>query len=90
MVGLGNTPIGDAGWALPVGLDIYAVTAFRKKKDVPFALGLMAATNLTYHVADMTGAGMRVVDGKEHPSVWLIAVAVIVVVAIVWRIHRLL
>ncbi|WP_329564557.1 coiled-coil domain-containing protein [Streptomyces uncialis] len=91
MVGLGKTPIGDAGWALPVGLDIYAVTAFRMKRDVPYALGLMAATNLTYHAADMTGLGMEVdAKGKEHPSVWLISVAVIVVVAIVWRIHRLL
>jgi hypothetical protein len=91
LVGLGKTPIGDAGWALPVGLDIYAVTAFRKKKDVPFALGLMAATNLTYHAADMTGVGIEVgADGAKHPSVWLISVAVIVVVAIVWRIHRLL
>ncbi|KPC70489.1 hypothetical protein ADL27_53490, partial [Streptomyces sp. NRRL F-6602] len=24
LVGLGDTPIGDAGWALPVGLDVYA------------------------------------------------------------------
>jgi hypothetical protein len=90
LVGLGDTPVGDAGWALPLGLDVYAITAFRAKKDVPFALGLMAATNVTYHVADMTGAGMHVVGGKAHPSVALIVVAVIVVVAIVWRIHRLL
>ncbi|WP_455355967.1 hypothetical protein [Streptomyces sp. SYSU K217416] len=90
MVGLGDTPIGDAGWALPLGLDVYAVTAFRMKKDVPYALGLMAATNITYHVADMTGTGVTVVDGKQHPSVYLIIVAVLVVVAIVWRVHRLL
>lgn len=90
LVGLGDTPIGDAAWALPVGLDVYAITAFRTKRDVPFALGLMAATNITYHVADMTGAGMNVVDGRAHPSVWLIVVAVIVVIAIVWRVHRLL
>jgi F0F1-type ATP synthase membrane subunit b/b' len=90
MVGLGDTPIGDAGWALPLGLDVYAVTAFRMRKDVPYALGLMAATNITYHVADMTGTGITVVDGKQHPSVYLIIVAVLVVVAIVWRVHRLL
>ncbi|MFD0253698.1 hypothetical protein ACFVGX_22590 [Streptomyces sp. NPDC127113] len=91
MVGLGDTPIGDAGWALPLGLDVYAVTAFRMKKDVPYALGLMAATNITYHVADMTGTGVTVGDdGEKHPSVYLIIVAVLVVVAIVWRVHRLL
>ncbi|WP_323137231.1 hypothetical protein [Streptomyces sp. NBC_01764] len=90
MVGLGNTPFGDLGWAMPVGLDVYAVTAFRMKKDVPYALGLMAATNITYHVADMTGHGVTVVDGKQHPSIGLIVVAVLVVVAIVWRVHRLL
>ncbi|GGO98370.1 hypothetical protein [Wenjunlia tyrosinilytica] len=90
MVGLGNTPLGDMGWALPLGLDVYAVTAFRMKKDVPYALGLMAATNITYHVADMTGHGVTVVHGKQHPSIGLIVVAVLVVVAIVWRVHRLL
>ncbi|MFF9070508.1 hypothetical protein ACF09E_34700 [Streptomyces sp. NPDC014891] len=91
LVGLGRTPLGDAAWALPVGLDIYVVTAFRKKKDVPFALGLMAATNLTYHAADMTGVGIEIgADGAKHPSVWLISVAVLAVVLIVWRIHRLL
>ncbi|UQI49779.1 hypothetical protein M1P56_35855 (plasmid) [Streptomyces sp. HU2014] len=90
MVGLGNTPFGDMGWALPLGLDVYGVTAFRMRKDVPYALGLMAATNITYHVADMTGTGMTVVDGKQHPSIGLIVVAVLVVVAIVWRVHRLL
>ncbi|WP_152626618.1 hypothetical protein [Streptacidiphilus carbonis] len=90
MVGLGNTPIGDAGWALPLGLDVYAITAFRMKKDVPYALGLMAATNITYHVADMTGHGIAVVHGKLQPSIGLIVVAVLVVVAIVWRVHRLL
>ena len=91
MVGLGDTPIGDAGWALPLGLDVYAVTAFRMKKDVPYALGLMAATNITYHVADMTGTGVTVgAHGERHPSVYLIIVAVLVVVAIVWRVHRLL
>lgn len=90
MVGLGSTPFGDLGWAMPVGLDVYAVTAFRMRKDVPYALGLMAATNITYHVADMTGTGVTVVDGKQHPSIGLIVVAVLVVVAIVWRVHRLL
>ncbi|MEU2899594.1 ATP synthase F0 subunit B [Streptomyces sp. NPDC006967] len=90
MVGLGDTPFGDMGWALPLGLDVYAVTAFRMKRDVPYALGLMAATNITYHVADMTGHGVTVVDGKQHPSIGLIVVAVLVVVAIVWRVHRLL
>ncbi|MFF8293625.1 hypothetical protein ACF068_31075 [Streptomyces sp. NPDC016309] len=90
MVGLGDTPFGDLGWAMPVGLDVYAVTAFRMRKDVPYALGLMAATNITYHVADMTGTGVTVVDGKQHPSIGLIVVAVLVVVAIVWRVHRLL
>ncbi|MBX7471263.1 hypothetical protein K1Y80_34965 [Streptomyces sp. MAG02] len=91
MVGLGDTPIGDAGWALPLGLDVYAVTAFRMRKDVPYALGLMAATNITYHVADMTGTGVTVgANGEKHPSVYLIIVAVLVVVAIVWRVHRLL
>lgn len=90
MVGLGDTPMGDAGWALPLGLDVYAVTAFRMRRDVAFALGLMAATNITYHVADRTGMGVRVVHGQVHPNVFLIIVAVIVVVAIVWRVHRLL
>ncbi|KPC86532.1 hypothetical protein ADL27_45210, partial [Streptomyces sp. NRRL F-6602] len=72
-------------------LDVYAVTAFRIKKDVPFALGLMAATNITYHVADMTGAGMIEVPGEDpKPSVWLVTIAVLIVVAIVWRIHELL
>ncbi|MFC7871990.1 hypothetical protein ACFUS2_12690 [[Kitasatospora] papulosa] len=91
MVGLGDTPLGDAGWALPLGLDVYAVTAFRMQRDVLCALGLMAATNITYHVADMTGTGVTVgADGEKHPSVYLIIVAVLVVVAIVWRVHRLL
>ncbi|CAM5374814.1 hypothetical protein SFUMM280S_00920 [Streptomyces fumanus] len=82
MVGLGSTPFGDLGWAMPVGLDVYAVTAFRMRKDVPYALGLMAATNITYHVADMTGTGVTVVDGKQHPSVGLIGLAATLAIAL--------
>ncbi|MFF4647253.1 hypothetical protein [Streptomyces sp. NPDC001389] len=89
LVGLGKTPLGDAGWALPVGLDIYAVIAFRMKRDIPFALGLMGVTNVTFHVADMTGLGIVIKDGERHPTVPLIVIAVLIVVGVVWRIHQL-
>ncbi|MFD9630057.1 coiled-coil domain-containing protein [Streptomyces violascens] len=73
---------------LPVSIDIYAITAFRARKDVRPALSIMAATNLAYHLAERSGVGD---PGGDHRAIlFLTAFVVLVFVAIVWRVHSLL
>jgi hypothetical protein len=72
-------------WAMAVSLDIYVVVAMRAKRDVPWAIGLMAATNVAAHSVEMLPGLM--VDGR--PVWWLIAAASALPPVVLWRIHRL-
>ncbi|MFB7475586.1 hypothetical protein [Kitasatospora sp. NPDC056184] len=65
---------------LPVAIDVYAVTAFRRKKDVPWALGIMAAANIAAHLATPHASGPK----------QLIVGVVLVFVTVVWRVHNLI
>ncbi|MEU5163368.1 hypothetical protein AB0G74_27680 [Streptomyces sp. NPDC020875] len=74
----------------PLSVDIYAVVAFKKKRDVRPALSIMAASNLAYHLAERGG-----VHDPSHPYgdaivLGLTTVVVLTFVVIIWRVHRLL
>ena len=71
---------------LPVSIDVYAVSAFRAKRDIAPALLLMAGANLAFHIADQAGIGH---GGKATP--WQLTAAVVLIfVAVIWRVHALL
>ncbi|MFJ3481560.1 coiled-coil domain-containing protein [Streptomyces microflavus] len=71
---------------LPVSIDVYCVTAFRAKKDIPYALLLMASANVTYHLAEQAHL---VQDGQSAP--WpLTTFVVLIFVAVIWRVHTLM
>ncbi|MFJ7271949.1 hypothetical protein ACIQV3_35835 [Streptomyces sp. NPDC099050] len=74
-------------WLLPASIDIYAVTAFKRKRDVGPALSIMAVSNLAYHLAERYG-----VHGPDGDKIVLALTALVVItfVAIVWRVHALL
>jgi hypothetical protein len=64
---------------LPAAIDIYAVTAFRRKTDVPWALAIMAAANIAAHLAN-----------PGHGAQSLTVGVVLVIVTVVWRVHNLM
>ncbi|GLW03814.1 hypothetical protein [Streptomyces lavendulae] len=71
---------------LPVSIDVYCVTAFRAKKDIPYALLLMASANVTYHLSEQAHL---VQDGQSAP--WqLTTFVVLIFVAVIWRVHTLM
>ncbi|MCT9094210.1 hypothetical protein N4G70_36025 [Streptomyces sp. ASQP_92] len=71
---------------LPVSIDVYCVTAFRAKKDIPYALLLMASANVTYHLSEQADL---VQDGQSAP--WpLTTFVVLIFVAVIWRVHTLM
>lgn len=71
---------------LPVSIDVYCVTAFRAKKDIPYALLLMASANVTYHLSEQAHI---VQDGQSAP--WqLTTFVVLIFVAVIWRVHTLM
>ncbi|WP_333737274.1 hypothetical protein [Streptomyces sp. IBSBF 2806] len=71
---------------LPVSIDVYCVTAFRAKRDIPAALALMASANVTYHLAEQAHL---VKEGQSAP--WqLTTFVVLIFVAVIWRVHALM
>ncbi|MFE1028585.1 hypothetical protein ACFW5I_29175 [Streptomyces sp. NPDC058818] len=71
---------------LPVSIDVYCVTAFRAKKDIPYALLLMASANVTYHLSEQAHL---VQNGQSAP--WqLTTFVVLIFVAVIWRVHTLM
>jgi F0F1-type ATP synthase membrane subunit b/b' len=74
----------------PLSVDIYAIVAFKKKKDVGPALSIMAASNLAYHLAER--AGVHDPSNAEGPQIilGLTTLVVLTFVIIIWRVHRLL
>ncbi|MFJ5026108.1 hypothetical protein [Streptomyces goshikiensis] len=74
-------------WLLPVSIDIYAVTAFKRKRDVKPALSIMAASNLAYHLAERYG-----VHGPDGDKIVLLLTVLVVCtfVVVIWRVHTLL
>ncbi|MCZ1000792.1 hypothetical protein O1M63_26530 [Streptomyces mirabilis] len=71
---------------LPVSIDVYCVTAFRAKKDIPYALLLMASANVTYHLSEQAHI---VKEGQSAP--WqLTTFVVLIFVAVIWRVHTLM
>ncbi|WP_424893447.1 hypothetical protein [Streptomyces sp. XH2] len=64
---------------LPIAVDVYCVTAFKKKRDVIPALMLMAGLNVIYHV----------MHPPEGVPIQLIIGVVIAFVCVVWRVHNL-
>ncbi|MEU1895748.1 hypothetical protein [Streptomyces pristinaespiralis] len=74
----------------PLSVDIYAIVAFKKKKDVGPALSIMAASNLAYHLAER--AGVHDPSNAEGPLIilGLTTLVVLTFVIIIWRVHRLL
>ncbi|MFF4934270.1 hypothetical protein ACFY2H_36060 [Streptomyces griseofuscus] len=71
---------------LPVSIDVYCVTAFRAKKDIPYALLLMASANVTFHLSDQAHI---VKEGQSAP--WqLTTFVVLIFVAVIWRVHTLM
>jgi hypothetical protein len=75
----------QVAWALAVSLDVYVVVALRAKRDVAWAIGLMAATNVAAHSVEMI-PGLTV-DGR--PVWWLVTAASVLPPLVLWRIHRL-
>ncbi|WP_327713751.1 hypothetical protein OG912_38335 (plasmid) [Streptomyces sp. NBC_00464] len=71
---------------LPVSIDVYCVTAFRAKQDIPYALLLMASANVTFHLSEQAHI---VQDGQSAP--WLLTTFVVLIfVAVIWRVHTLM
>jgi hypothetical protein len=76
-------------WALAVSLDVYVVVALEARRDVAWAIGLMAATNIAAHSVEMI-PGLMVGQGADrHPVWWLVAAASALPPVVLWRIHRL-
>ncbi|MCD9196342.1 hypothetical protein LUZ64_34855, partial [Streptomyces albireticuli] len=63
--------------AVPVTIDVYAVSAFRSKREIPQALMIMFAANVAAHVNGI-------------PRVGLTIAVVTVIAIIIWRVHMLL
>lgn len=74
----------------PLSVDIYAIVAFKKKKDVRPALSIMAASNLAYHLAERGGVHDPANPYGSAIVLGLTTVVVLTFVAIIWRVHRLL
>ncbi|MFD9453426.1 hypothetical protein ACFWBC_10090 [Streptomyces sp. NPDC059985] len=74
----------------PLSVDIYAIVAFKKKKDVRPALSIMAASNLAYHLAERGGVHDPTNPYGGAIVLGLTTVVVLTFVAIIWRVHRLL
>ncbi|MCX4451656.1 hypothetical protein [Streptomyces sp. NBC_01789] len=71
---------------LPVSIDVYCVTAFRAKRDIPYALLLMASANVTFHLSEQAHI---VKEGQSAP--WqLTTFVVLIFVAVIWRVHTLM
>ncbi|MEV5194749.1 hypothetical protein AB0K86_19860 [Streptomyces clavifer] len=71
---------------LPVSIDVYCVTAFRAKKDIPAALALMASANVVFHLSEQAHL---VPEGGTAPW-WLTTFVVLIFVAVIWRVHTLM
>ncbi|MFD5426381.1 hypothetical protein [Streptomyces sp. NPDC127084] len=71
---------------LPVSIDVYCVTAFRAKKDIPYALALMASANVVFHLSEQAHL---VPEGASAPW-WLTTFVVLIFVAVIWRVHALM
>ncbi|MER7577484.1 hypothetical protein [Streptomyces sp. NPDC126514] len=71
---------------LPVSIDVYCVTAFRAKKDIPYALVLMASANVIFHLAEQAHL---VPEGHSAPW-WLTTFVVLIFVLVIWRVHTLM
>lgn len=71
---------------LPVSIDVYCVTAFRAKKDIPAALALMASANVIFHLSEQAHL---VPEGGTAPW-WLTTFVVLIFVAVIWRVHTLM
>ncbi|MER5887271.1 hypothetical protein ABT160_25905 [Streptomyces sp. NPDC001941] len=72
---------------LPVTIDVWAVTAFHRGRDVKAALAVMIGTNTVYHLAER---GMFGVDGAGRPAWWLIILTASIAPIVVWRVHQLI
>ncbi|MFG2440854.1 hypothetical protein [Streptomyces sp. NPDC048508] len=71
---------------LPVSIDVYCVTAFRAKRDIPAALALMASANVTFHLAEQAH-----IVKPGHSAPWqLTTFVVLIFVAVIWRVHTLM
>ncbi|GAA2955357.1 MULTISPECIES: hypothetical protein [Streptomyces] len=89
---------GIVSWLLPVCIDIWAATAFHRKKDVKAALAMMIATNVIYHMAERGIVGIRTVGGRPmldaagHPVAewWLIGLVACIAPVVLWRVHQLI
>ncbi|WP_097893582.1 hypothetical protein [Streptomyces sp. st170] len=88
---------GIVSWLLPVCIDIWAATAFHRKKDVKAALAMMIGTNVLYHMAERGILGIRTVDGRPliidgHPAAewWLIGLVACIAPVVLWRVHHLI
>ncbi|MPY38270.1 hypothetical protein FNH09_45820 [Streptomyces adustus] len=71
---------------LPVSIDVYCVTAFRTRRDIPAALTLMASANVIYHLSEQAHL---VPEGQAAPW-WLTTFVVLIFVAVIWRVHSLM
>lgn len=81
---------GVVSWLLPVCIDIWAATAFHRKKDVRSALAMMIATNVIYHMAERGIVGVRTVDGHHVAEWWLIGLVACIAPVVLWRVHQLI
>ncbi|MGW7203919.1 hypothetical protein [Streptomyces sp. NPDC054837] len=72
---------------LPVTIDVWAVTAFHRGRDVRAALAVMIGTNAVYHLAER---GMFGVDQNGRPAWWLIILTASIAPIVVWRVHQLI
>ncbi|MFD9629913.1 coiled-coil domain-containing protein [Streptomyces violascens] len=72
---------------LPVTIDVWAVTAFHRGRDVKAALAVMIGTNTVYHLAER---GMFGVDSLGRPAWWLIILTASIAPIVVWRVHQLI
>ncbi|MFJ9195694.1 coiled-coil domain-containing protein [Streptomyces globisporus] len=88
---------GMVSWLLPVCIDIWAATAFHRKKDVKAALAMMIGTNVLFHMAERGIVGIRTVDGRPliidgHPAAewWLIGLVACIAPVVLWRVHQLI
>ncbi|MFD5728324.1 hypothetical protein ACFWMT_19835 [Streptomyces sp. NPDC058368] len=71
---------------LPVSIDVYCVTAFRAKQDIPYALLLMASANVTFHLSEQAE-----IVKPGHSAPWpLTTFVVLIFVAVIWRVHTLM
>ncbi|MFB6841850.1 hypothetical protein [Streptomyces sp. NPDC056361] len=74
----------------PLSVDVYAIVAFKKKRDVRPALSIMAASNLAYHLAERGGVHDPANPYGGTIVLGLTALVVITFVVIIWRVHVLL